>query len=140
MNSQSLSMTSWKVNEAILYAENDYGLMVHLEFDFYNTLVRKRTNGTWDKEKAITLIAKYFVPRVVKKYKKDVQSNALSGTTMAEKREIAETFLDRLWEDGGSALRRKPLKNVKKGDKNSLLVMDVSDLDAYANRERVKSY
>jgi len=37
-------------------------------------------------------------------------------------------------------LSRKPLKNVKKGDKNSLLVMDVSDLDAYANRERVKSY
>ena len=140
MNNQSLSMTSWKVNEAILYAENDYGLMVHLEFDFYNTLVRKRTNGTWDKEKAITLIAKYFVPRLVKKYKKDVQSNALSGTTMPEKMEIADTFLDRLWEDGGRVLSRKPLKNVKKGDKNSLLVMDVSDLDAYANRERVKSY
>lgn len=140
MNNQLITMTSWKVNEAILYAETDYGLMVHLEFDFYNTLVRKRTNGTWDKEKAITLIAKYFVPRIVKKYKKDVQSNALSGTTMAEKREIAETFLDRLWEDGVSVLNRKPLKNVKKGDKNSLLVMDVSDLDAYANRERVKSY
>lgn len=140
MNNQLITMTSWKVNEAILYAENDYGLMVHLEFDFYNTLVRKRTNGTWDKEKAITLIAKYFVPRIVKKYKKDLQSNALSGTTMAEKREIAETFLDRLWEDGVSVLNRKPLKNVKKGDKNSLLVMDVSDLDAYANRERVKSY
>ena len=59
---------------------------------------------------------------------------------MAEKREIADTFLDRLWEDGGRVLSRKPLKNVKKGDKNSLLVMDVSDLDAYANRERVKSY
>jgi hypothetical protein len=114
--------------------------MVHLDFDFYNTLVRKRTNGTWDKEKAITLIAKYFVPRLVKKYKKDVQSNALSGTTMAEKMEIADTFLDRLWEQGGRVLSRKPLKNVKKGDKNSLLVMDVSDLDAYANRERVKSY
>ena len=140
MDNQLISMTSWKVKEALLYAGNDYGLMVHLEFDFYNTLVRKRTNGTWDKEKAITAIAKYFVPRLVKKYKKDVQSNAISGTTMAEKREIADTFLDRLWEDGGRVLSRKPLKNVKKGDKNSLLVMDVSDLDAYANRERVKSY
>ena len=40
-----ISMTSWKVNEAIMYAENDYGLMVHLEFDFYNTLVRNERMG-----------------------------------------------------------------------------------------------
>ena len=133
-------MTTEKVDEAILYAENDYPLMVHLEFDFYNTLVRKRTNGTWDRQKAVMFIAKYFVPRIVKKYKKDIQSNAISGTTMAEKMEIADAFLDRLWEDGGRVLKRKPLKNVKKGDKNSLLVMDMSDLSNYANRERVKAY
>ena len=137
---QNSKINKAKVEEAIMYAENDYGLMVHLEFDFYNTLVRKRTNGTWDKEKAIDLIAKYFVPRIIKKYKKEVQSNDISGTTMEEKRVIAKYFLNRLWEDGGDVLPRRALIDVKKGDKNKLLVMEVSDLDSYANRERVKSY
>ena len=137
---QNSKINKAKVEEAIMYAENDYGLMVHLEFDFYNTLVRKRTNGTWDKEKAIDLIAKYFVPRIIKKYKKEVQSNDISGTTMEEKRVIAKYFLNKLWEDGGDVLPRRALIDVKKGDKNKLLVMEVSDLDSYANRERVKSY
>lgn len=147
MNNQLITMTSLKVKEAILYAMDDYSLRVHLEFDFYNTLVRKRTNGTWDRQKAVMLIAKYFVPRIVKKYKKEIYFNAtpgttidISGTTIAEKMEIADVFLDFLWEKGGRLLKRKPLKNVKKGDKNSLLVMKVSDLSNYENRERLKAF
>jgi len=127
-----------KIDEAELYAENEYGLMVHLDFDFYNTLARKRMNGTYDKDKALVLLSKYFVPRIVKRYKKEVGSDAISRMTVAEKNEVAEYFLDKLWTDGGNTLDRKPLKNIKKGDKVKLL--DVFDLDAYANRERVKSY
>jgi len=126
-----------KIDEAELYAENEYGLMVHLDFDFYNTLARKRMNGTYDKDKARVLLSKYFVPRIVKRYKK-TGSERISRMTTQEKEEVGDYFLNKLWEDGGITLGRKPLKNIRKGDKVKLL--DVFDLDAYANRERVKSY
>jgi len=127
-----------KIDEAILYAENDYPLMIHLAFDFYNTLARKRMNGTYDKPKALVLISKYFVPRIVKRYKKEVQSDAISRMTTKEKEEVGDYFLSILWQDGGTVLNNKPLKNIRTGDNVKLL--SPLDLDNYTNRERVKAY
>lgn len=127
-----------KIDEAILYAENTYGLMVHLDFDFYNNLARKRMNGTYDKNKALLLLSKYFVPRVVKLYKKEIGSNNISRMNVAEKNEVADYFLRQLWNEGGFTLDNTPLKDIRKGDKIKL--REVTELGSYANRERVKSY
>lgn len=129
-------MTSHRVNEAIIYAKNNYGLMVYLDFDVYNALVKKRINGTWDKEKAITLIAKYFVPSIVKNYKKEFESSAISQMPMSEKREVAEYLLTRLWDEGGFKLSRNPLKYVREGDSDSRVRMDISQLSKTAIRRR----
>ncbi|MCK9576091.1 MAG: hypothetical protein M0R51_09210 [Clostridia bacterium] len=127
-----------KIDEAILFAENDYPLVLHLDFDFYNTLVRKRMNGTYDKTKALVLVSKYFVPRIVKRYKKQCDCDEISRMTTQEKEEVGDYFLNRLWENGGTTLDRKPLKNVRKGDK--VKILSPLDLDDYKNHERVKAY
>jgi hypothetical protein len=95
-------------------------------------------NGTYDKTKALVLVSKYFVPRIVKRYKKQCDCDEISRMTTQEKEEVGDYFLNRLWENGGTTLDRKPLKNVRKGDK--VKILSPLDLDDYKNHERVKAY
>lgn len=133
-----LQNASWKVNEAILWVENDDGLAAHLDYDFYNDLLKKKLSGKYNREKALKLLKEYYIPRIMHVQYNETGNKDLYGMTQSEKTMIADYLLTQLEEEGGIAFEHIPLNSIKAGE--HILQRDISELSDYLNERRARCY
>lgn len=129
-------MTEYQVREAILWAENDLPLTIHLDFDFYNNFAKKKMKGVYNRDSAIKFLNSYFFPRIMHRYLIETGNKTLYGMNKEEKTQVSDYLLRQLEEEGGYVLENPPLNEIN----GKIKLKNIDNLCDFYQRERVKAY
>jgi len=84
------------VRELVLVGQNERDLYEQSEIPWAKRFGYWMKKGTYDRERAVEAIARYHVPRVLEKYRREY--GAFGKTTMADKMAIAKELMPRIEE------------------------------------------
>ena len=102
-----MSVDKVKLNEVIIFAENDYKLYEVLTTTYLNNLKKKRLKGQYDKNKSYKLMEYYYSNYVRPEMKKPSKYGFDPQLNKSEKEAFSKYFGDYLWDEYLKKVRPK---------------------------------
>ena len=100
-------MDKIKVNEVILFAENNYYCYQHLMNDYLTNLQKKKLRGVYDRNKAITLLEYFYSNYVRPEFKKRTGMGYDPKLDPAERKMFATHFRNYLEQEFLNKMKKK---------------------------------